>query len=78
MGLACLANARRCNRVHCRFTGPFFLLMALFVVLHGYEILWLGADGWIWLGATFVIGGYGVLWLLPELLWGKYFTGPRP
>jgi hypothetical protein len=22
MGTACLLNARRCNRTHCRYTGP--------------------------------------------------------
>jgi hypothetical protein len=27
MGLACLANARRCGRTHCYYTGPFFLCM---------------------------------------------------
>ena len=29
MGVACLVNAGRCGRVHCHFTGPFFLVMAL-------------------------------------------------
>ena len=72
MGLACLANARRCGRTHCRLTGPFFLAMAGATLLHGLDILWLGPNGWIWLGATLVVGGYGVLWLLPELIWGKY------
>jgi hypothetical protein len=28
MGVACLLNARRCGRIHCYFTGPFFLLLA--------------------------------------------------
>jgi hypothetical protein len=27
MGLACLLNARRSGRTHCRFTGPYYLLM---------------------------------------------------
>ena len=27
MGAACMLNARRCNRTHCRYTGPYFLLM---------------------------------------------------
>ena len=31
MGVACLANARRCGRTHCRYTGPFFLGMAAMV-----------------------------------------------
>jgi hypothetical protein len=33
MGAACLVNARRCDRTHCRYTGPFFLAMAGLVVL---------------------------------------------
>lgn len=33
MGMACLANAARCRRVHCYFTGPLFLLATLYVVL---------------------------------------------
>lgn len=77
MGLACLANAHRCGRIRCRLTGPFFLAMAGATLLHGLDILWLGPNGWIWLGVLLVVGGYGVLWLLPELIWGKYL-GPGP
>ena len=33
MGVACLANAARCGRVHCHVTGPLFLLAAVYVVL---------------------------------------------
>src|SRR5260221_5508830 len=27
MGAACILNARRCNRTHCRYTGPYYLGM---------------------------------------------------
>jgi len=27
MGVACILNATRCGRTHCRYTGPFYLLM---------------------------------------------------
>ena len=27
MGIACLANARRCGRLHCFLTGPLFLAL---------------------------------------------------
>jgi len=50
--------------------------MAVAVVLHGSAILWLGANGWIGLGITIAVGGYGVLWLLPARIWGK-FAGRR-
>ncbi len=72
MGLTCLANARRCGRTHCYFTGPFFILMAILASLHGFEILFLGADGWRWLGMAVGVGG-GFLWCFSEFLWGKYF-----
>src|SRR5262249_60616843 len=32
MGAACILNAGRCGRTHCRFTGPFYLAM-IFPVL---------------------------------------------
>lgn len=72
MGAACLANARRCGRRHCYFTGPFFLLMAIVVVLHGQKIIWLGPNGWLWIAITLVVVGWGVLRHVPERLWGKF------
>jgi len=27
MGTACILNARRCGRTHCRYTGPYYLAM---------------------------------------------------
>jgi hypothetical protein len=72
MGVACLMNARRCGRRHCYLTGPFFLLMAVAALLHGFGFVRLGPNGWLWLGVTIVAGGYGALWYLPERIWGKY------
>ncbi|WP_217808100.1 hypothetical protein [Oceanibacterium hippocampi] len=71
MGAACLVNARRCGRTHCYFTGPFFLLMTIPVLLHGYHVFWLGTDGWKWLGIAVGVGGGG-LWCLTEKLWGRF------
>jgi len=31
MGIECLVNARRCDRLHCYFTGPVFVLAAIYV-----------------------------------------------
>ena len=75
MGAACLANASRCGRMHCYFTGPFFLLMALVTGLHGFKVVNLGAEGWVWLGTMIAVGGFG-LWWVPERAWGK-FTARR-
>ncbi len=71
MGVACLANATRCGRMHCFFTGPFFLLMAVAALLHGFQIVGLGPSGWRWLGIATGVGG-GLLWVLPELVWGRF------
>lgn len=60
MGAACLWNARRCGRAHCYWTGPFFLLMTLPVLAHGYGLLPLGSGGWKWLGAAIGLGAFGL------------------
>ncbi len=82
MGVACVANAVRCGRTHCYFTGPFFFVMACLTLLDGLD---LGREGWIWLGLGLVMGTLG-LWWLSEALWGLYlkhgltrrkFTGGR-
>ena len=72
MGTACILNALRCGRMHCYLTGPFFLVMAAAVLLYGLGILPLGPHGWMWLGLTLIVVGGGLLWYLPERLWGKY------
>ena len=71
MGVACLANARRCGRRHCYLTGPFFLFMAALTLFHGFELVSLGSQGWLWLGSS-LIAGLILLWYVPEKLWGKY------
>ena len=38
-GVACVANAARCGRRHCYFTGPLFLLMAIYVALTGLHLV---------------------------------------
>ena len=56
MGAACLLNAARCGRVHCRFTGPFFILAAIASLAYGLGLLPLGPSGWKWIGAGTIIG----------------------
>ena len=72
MGTACLINAHRCGRRHCYLTGPFFLFLAVLGVFHGYKFIWLGSYGWTFLWISLVVIGGGVLWYLPEKIWGKY------
>lgn len=73
-GTACLINAFRCGRVHCYFTGPFYLLMAVLSLLYGLGILPFGQFGWVWIGSTVVIVG-PILTRIPERIYGKYIAG---
>tara|TARA_R110002049_G_scaffold160202_2_gene325274 strand:- start:58209 stop:58571 length:363 start_codon:yes stop_codon:yes gene_type:complete len=71
MGIACLRNAHRCGRVHCRYTGPFLLAMTLPVLAYGAGVLPLGDDGWRWLGLSVGVGVTGTWWLSEQML-GRY------
>jgi hypothetical protein len=75
MGTACIANAFRCQRVHCYLTGPFFLLMALVTLVYGLGVVPLGRNGWNWIGLTILVGALA-LCCLPELFLGKYRKSP--
>jgi membrane protein implicated in regulation of membrane protease activity len=74
MGAACLLNAGRCGRVHCHFTGPFFILAAVACLAYGLGLLPLGPSGWKWIGAGTVIGALA-LCCIPELFLGRYRRG---
>ena len=39
MGVACILNAQRCGRTHCRYTGPYYLAMILPVCILGTTAL---------------------------------------
>ncbi len=73
MGTACLMNARRCGRTHCRFTGPFYLALIIPVVLQGYGLVSLGPYAWWILGAAILFGGKIICWTT-EAAWGKFST----
>ncbi len=70
-GVACLLNARRCGRTHCRFTGPFYLLLIVPVLFHGLGALPLGVYGWWVLGIIILFGGK-LIWWATESAWGKF------
>jgi hypothetical protein len=71
MGVACLFNASRCGRVHCRFTGPFFILCAVTSLGYGLGLAPLGPSGWKWIGAGTIVGALA-LCCIPELFLGRY------
>ncbi|MGH9624615.1 MAG: hypothetical protein ACRD4G_09800, partial [Bryobacteraceae bacterium] len=71
MGGACFYNGRRCGRLHCFITGPFFFLLALVSLLYALGVLPLGPKGWMWLSNTLVLGSL-VLTYCPEWIFGRY------
>ena len=71
MGVACLMNARRCHRTHCRFTGPFYLAMAVLVFMLATGFLPLGRYGWHLLAAATLVGTV-MLWWGTERIWGMF------
>lgn len=71
MGVACMLNARRCNRTHCRFTGPYYLTMIVPVMALGTGLVAADMFGWVCLGAI-ILGGSGLIWWATERAWGKF------
>jgi hypothetical protein len=71
MGTACILNARRCNRTHCRFTGPYYLAMIAPVLALGVGIVSAGIYGWIVLGVL-IVAGSKLIWWATERVWGKF------
>jgi hypothetical protein len=71
MSGGCFANAARCGRLHCYFTGPFFLFMAAIALLHGFEVIPFGTSGWWWIGASAMLGALSLSYV-PEWISGKY------
>jgi hypothetical protein len=69
MGVACILNARRCGRTHCRFTGPYYLVMIIPVL--GLGNVPAGLSGWLVLGAIIILGGKKIWWAT-ERAWGKF------
>lgn len=68
MGTACLVNASGCRRLHCYFTGPFYMAGALASLLRGLGTIRLS---WGAIGLAMLLGGL-ILGRLPEMVWGKY------
>src|SRR5215471_5893216 len=71
MGTLCLVNASRCGRIHCYFTGPFFILGAIASLGYGIGLLPFGPSGWKWIGNITIIGAI-VFSAIPEFVFGRY------
>ena len=57
--------------MHCYFTGPFLIVMALASLGYGLGALPLGPSGWSIIGMTTLVGAVVLMWL-PEAVLGKY------
>jgi hypothetical protein len=73
MGVACLLNARRCRRLHCYLTAPYFLLLAVISLMHGTGLLPVGERGWLMLSIALLLGGPFLVYV-PERVFGRYRT----
>jgi hypothetical protein len=71
MGAACVLNARRCGRTHCRFTGPYYLAMIIPVLALRSGIISFGRYGWLTLGILIIVGSK-LIWWASERAWGKF------
>ncbi len=70
-GVACVANAAGCHRLHCYITGPLYLLAALATALSSLGLVAISAQAI----AVAVVGGT-VLAYMPEWFRGQYLS-PR-
>lgn len=71
IGSACVLNAQRCGRLHCYFSGPFFLLAAVVLVAFRFGIVGPVPGGWNGLGLG-IVAVATLLNVVPERLWGRY------
>lgn len=71
MGVACILNARRCGRTHCRYTGPFYLAMIAPVFLLAAGMGSAGIFSWLILGVL-IVAGSKIIWWATEHAWGKF------
>jgi hypothetical protein len=71
MGSACILNARRCGRTHCRYTGPYYLAATAPVAALGIDIFRADFLGWLVLAGVILLGAK-IIWWGTEQAWGKF------
>jgi hypothetical protein len=71
MGTACILNARRCGRTHCRYTAPYYLGMIARVLLLAAGVVSARSFGWLILGVL-ILAGSKIIWWATEHAWGKF------
>jgi hypothetical protein len=71
MGTACIINARRCGRTHCRYTGPYYLAMIAPVIVLGMSLVSATMYAWVALAGVILLGSK-FIWWATERAWGKF------
>ena len=71
MGVACILNARRCGRTHCRYTGPYYLAMIAPVLVLASGMVAADFHGWLTLALLILTGGW-IIWWATERMWGRF------
>lgn len=77
MGIACLLNARRSGRTHCRFTGPYYIAMVVPVLLLGSGAVDAPFYAWLVLAALILLGDK-IIWWATERIWGTFSLPNSP
>src|SRR3989442_5153795 len=72
MGAACILNARRCGRTHCRYTGPYYLAMIAPLLVLASGVIPIDFYGWLLLAVLFFCGGI-IIFLGPKKAGGRNF-----
>jgi len=70
-GTACIMNAKRCGRTHCRYTGPYYLAMIAPVLALGSGFVEASLLGWLVL-AVIILAGSKLIWWTTERAWGPF------
>ena len=71
MGTACILNAKRCGRTHCRYAGPYCLAMIAPTLVLGSGVVAVGIYGWLVLACVILLGSK-LIWWVTEWAWGKF------
>jgi hypothetical protein len=68
---ACILNARRCGRTHCRYTGLYYLATVVPVLLLISGVVSADLYGWFAL-AVLILAGSKMIWWATERAWGTF------
>jgi len=71
MATACILNAKRCGRTHCRYTGPYYLAMIVPVLVLVTGFVSLDIIAWAAFAAAVLLGSK-FIWWATERAWGKF------